>query len=176
MFKKCLIVVGVLCLVAIVLFLAATAVGPRFGWHVTMVGGGSMEPAIATGSAAVVQPVNAQNIAVGDVISFAPPSAPAAATIHRVVDVIAEDGALLFRTQGDANNAPDPYLVPAQNVKGRVMLAVPYVGYVLNGIGTPLGRSLLFGIPALFLIVYELRNISAEVRARHARRQQGIGR
>lgn len=172
MFKKALVVFGALCLVAILLCLAGAAMAPRFGWHVTVVGGGSMEPAIAAGGVVVVQPVDTQSIAAGDVVLYAPPSAPGTTTIHRVVEVVVENGALQFRTQGDANDAPDPYLVPAQNVKGQVRLLVPYLGYALSGIGTPLGRSLLFGVPALMLIAYELRNVCVAVRARRGRSQR----
>lgn len=172
MLKKLLIALGVLSFTVILMCFAGAAMAPRFGWQVTVVGGGSMKPAIATGSVAVIQPVDAQSIAVGDVISFAPPSAPAAATIHRVVEVFAEGGTLQFRTQGDANDTPDPYVVPAQNVNGWLRLSVPYAGYVLSGIGTPLGRSLLFGVPALLLIAYEIRSISVAARARRGRRQK----
>lgn len=159
MFKRALVVLGALCLVAILLGFAGAAMAPRFGWHVTVVGGGSMEPAIATGSVVVVQPVDTQSIAAGDVVLYAPPSAPGTTTIHRVVEVVVENGALQFRTQGDANDAPDPSLVPAQNVKGQVRLSVPYAGYVVYFIRTPLGLGLLIGMPAALIIGIELRNI-----------------
>lgn len=172
MLKKLVVALVVVTLTAVALCIAGAVVAPRFGWHVTVVSGGSMQPAIATGSVAVGQPVDVHDIAVGDAILFAPPSAPATVTIHRVVEVFAQGGTLQFRTQGDANDAPDPYVVPAQNVKGRVRLTVPYLGYALSGIGTPVGRSLLFGVPALLLIAHELHRIGAELRARRARRRR----
>jgi signal peptidase len=139
-------------------------VAPLFGWHFSVVAGGSMEPTIGFGSVAVIQPVEGQDVAVGDIIAFAPPSAPGSSTIHRVVGVEQGGGSVQFRTKGDANDSPDPNLVPAQNVRGRVCLYVPHLGSIINGMRSTTGRALLFGIPAGVIILLELKSIIGVVR------------
>ena len=164
MLKKVLLWVTMLFLAAVILGSIGMSIAPHFGWHFSILRGGSMEPAIDIGSVAVIQPVEAQTIAVGDIIEFAPPSATNGTTIHRVVEVVDEGGSLQFRTKGDANETADPYLVPAQNVEGGVWLCVPYLGHIIDDIRTPLGRALLFGIPAFLIILLELKSIFSVAR------------
>lgn len=134
-------------------------VSPQVGWHIDTVYGGSMEPAIKLGSLAVIQPVDPQDVKVGDAITYRSGTESNTVTTHRVIEVANNDGSLVFRTQGDANEDPDPYTVPAENVVGRVWISVPYAGYAMDFVKKPLGFGLLIGIPAAIIIGIELRNI-----------------
>ncbi len=52
---------------------------------------------------------------------------------HRVVGQGFDgEGELVLRTQGDANEDPDPQLVKPVQVKGEVWYSVPYLGHVNN--------------------------------------------
>ncbi len=164
MVKKVFQVLATLLLVMVVLACLGIFIAPRFGWHLDIVYGGSMEPAINVGSLAVIQPVEPQAVKVGDVITYRSGSESAMVTTHRVFEVMDNDGSLSFRTKGDANEDPDAYTVPAENVVGRMWLSVPYVGYVMDFIRTPLGFGLLIGIPAAIIVGMELRNIFSAVR------------
>lgn len=159
-------------LVAVVMLLAVLVIlAPRFGWQVSMVYSGSMEPALDVGGVAVVRPVDPQAIKAGDVISYAPPTDTSIRVTHRVIEVVQGGDSLMFRTKGDANEDPDAYAVPAQNVVGRVWICVPYLGYLIDYIRTPLGFGLLIGIPAALLILIELKSIFSLVRGS---RQKGF--
>ena len=48
--------------------------------------------------------------------------------IHRIVEIIQEDGALSYVTKGDANNAKDAGAVSAGDVVGKVIATVPGAG------------------------------------------------
>ncbi len=85
---------------------------------------------------------------------------------HRVIGPVPED-ASAFHTRGDANVAPDPAAVPARLVRGRVLWSVHGLGAVIEWLRWPNGFLLLVGLPALVLVV-------TEVRARGTGRGAGI--
>jgi signal peptidase len=147
-------------LAVIVLLMAAavfTFLAPHFGWRVDAVYSGSMEPQLKVGGLVVTQPIAAEDIRVGDNITFHSPLNKQLTT-HRVIAV--EDGASpAFRTKGDANEDADPFIVTAGNVVGKVCLHIPYFGYATQYIKTPLGFLLTLCLPGLIIIIMEMRNI-----------------
>jgi len=144
----------------IILLIAAAAftfLAPRFGWSVDTVFSGSMEPQLKVGGVVVTRPVAAEEIKVGDIITFHP-SMNEQLTSHRVIAV--DDGSSShFLTKGDANEDADPFVVPAQNVVGKVCFHIPYFGYATQFIKTPLGLLLTLCLPGLIIIIMEMRNI-----------------
>lgn len=141
---------------------------PRLmGWQAQVVLSGSMEPAMPTGSVAFVQPIEPEQLDVGDIISFYHPEKPSRVVTHRLAEIVRQDGNLVFQTRGDANDNVDPWLVPAADVIGTVRFSVPYTGYVTQRLRSPLGFALLVGIPAAVIIVGELRNIAGQLRRRN---------
>ena len=97
------------------------------------VAGGSMSPALEIGDLLIVQGVRSNEIEEGDIIVFTPPPEyGSATTIHRVIRIQQlENGTLLFKTKGDANDTEDPYWVPDFRVRGRPIHRIPYIGYIL---------------------------------------------
>ena len=97
------------------------------------VAGGSMRPTLETGDLLIVQGVPPENIQKDDIIVFTPPPEYGSAyTIHRVTRIQQlENGTLLFKTKGDANDSEDPYSVPDFRVHGRPMYWIPYIGYII---------------------------------------------
>ncbi|MBQ7547930.1 MAG: signal peptidase I [Clostridia bacterium] len=88
-----------------------------FGYSFMQVATGSMEPTIQTGSLIIVRETGAENIQVGDVITFysSDPLIAGKPNTHRVVAVRQENGQPVFTTRGDAAQQDDPYPVyPAQ--------------------------------------------------------------
>ncbi|MDI6693227.1 MAG: signal peptidase I [Anaerosomatales bacterium] len=90
----------------------------RYG--VTVVRGGSMEPALAPNDV-VIYRRGGSAIAQGDIVLFDHEGWPGG-VLHRVRAL--EPGGLL-QTQGDANPAPDRELVPRTRVRGVVCGIVP---------------------------------------------------
>jgi signal peptidase len=157
---------------ALVLLLA-----PRLlGANLLVVLSQSMEPNIPMGSIVVSQPVEAADeIGVGDVITFqasGPDGDPALIT-HRVVEIVDNGIGVHFRTQGDAVDDPDMFLVSSNNLVGRVWFSLPLVGYLIAFIRTPVGYLALAGLPAMMLILSEwveiLRSIREQKRPRVVR-------
>lgn len=144
-----------------VILLMATAVltflAPRFGWGVNTVLSGSMEPVLKVGGVLVTRPVAAEEIEVGDVISFDSPR-NGDLTSHRVT-AINSGFSLSFQTKGDANEDTDPFSVPAENVVGKKAFHIPWLGYLTQFVKTRLGFLLTLCLPGIAIIGMEIRNI-----------------
>ena len=122
---------GLVCLVLI-----ATLIPPLLGYQRYVVVGGSMEPAIHRGSVIFDEIVPVEDLRPGDVITYVPPG-PRPPSTHRIISrELDAQGSWLFRTKGDANADPDaqPFVLE-RPVQARVKLAIPYVGYLVDGAG-----------------------------------------
>jgi signal peptidase len=150
--------------VLVVVGALAASLAPRLlGYSSVIVYGGSMADSVPVGSIAVTEKVRPEDVGVGDVIVFHPPATPlnSLPLMHRVVSVREEEGQRVFQTKGDANPTPDPTEVALQDTGSRVVYTVPYVGYLVNFAGTPLGWALLLFLPATYLGLTTLRRIWA---------------
>jgi signal peptidase len=144
-------------IIAFIIIGGLTYFAPRFGWRVDTVLSGSMEPTLKVGGIVITRPVPFDDIKEGDIITYLAPS-DNKLTSHRV-NSISGSFLLGFATKGDANEQPDPYLVPMEAVVGKVVFTLPYIGYVTNFIKTPAGFLVLLGIPGIIVIIMEIRNI-----------------
>ena len=126
----------------------------QFGWEFDAVLSGSMEPELGVGGLVVFKPVDGRDIVAGDVISFKIPGIDTP-ICHRVIDRQETADGPLFQTMGDANEEPDINLIRAEDVNGKAVFYLPYVGYLgrLSQSGmTPL-RVLGKNLPAAVLVI-----------------------
>ena len=93
---------------------------------------GSMEPAYHTGSVLVVDRKQKNEVQVGDTIAFETGNTYIA---HRIVRIEKQG----YVTKGDANVTADPWIITANNVKGKVILSIPFLGYVFKFISGTAG-------------------------------------
>lgn len=150
-------------------------VAPHIGWRVDAVLSGSMEPELKVGSLVVTRPVEAETIAVGDIITFRPPTVGENLITHRVVG-IGQSSSLYFETKGDANDNPDPFTVPARNLVGKIYLHVPHWGYFTEFLKTPFGFLLAVVIPGFIIIVAYVASLwRAFITVRKERRDRLVG-
>jgi len=91
------------------------------------VAGSSMSPALHLGDMVVASKVTPDTIREGDIIEF---QQGEMRVIHRVIDIQESDGSTQFITKGDANSIPDASPVSLEQVKGRLIFAVPKLGWV----------------------------------------------
>jgi signal peptidase I len=139
-------------IVAVLLAVALGKVVPVTGRESIVIGGRSMEPAIPLGSTVVITPVTPADLVIGDVVSLQIDPSKATFT-HRIVDVVDRPDGRWIRTKGDANADPDPTLVPASAVLGRVDLTVPLVGYLIVLLSAPIGVLFVLGLGATLLAI-----------------------
>lgn len=159
---------------AVIAFLIIVALGVVFsafnipgGYKLFTVQSGSMEPAIKLGSVVVIQPK--ENYQEGDIITFKKESErnvlnPRTTTTHRIIEVKQENNKILYTTKGDANDSTDGTPVDKDLVLGKMLLAIPYLGYPVAFAKTQTGLILLVIIPAVIIIYGELLNVKKEVK------------
>ena len=117
----------------------------------------SMYPEIASGDLIICNTAEADEIQVNDVISFFDPMGSGNSVVtHRVLEVIAEDGQLSFRTKGDNNNAEDQVLVPQDNLVGVYRSRIPGLGNVAMFMQTTPGLILCVVCPVLLMVGFDM--------------------
>ncbi|HEY7590870.1 MAG TPA: signal peptidase I [Candidatus Limnocylindrales bacterium] len=149
-FRRALDLMLVAVVAAILLALALGRLVPMLGGTTLVVAGPSMGEAVPIGAAVVATPADPESLAVGDVVSLQVGPDHAVFT-HRIVRVIDRHGEVWIETKGDANPDPDPAIVPASAVLGRVTIVVPYVGYLLALESAPVGLGFLAGLTVLLI-------------------------
>ena len=141
-------------LVALIALAAIVAAGlsvsgqlPRFAVIQTT----SMVPTLVPGDVVMITKADPMSIDVGDIIAFNLVAYEVdeqgrpidmkgiKITVHRVIERKIINGRLYFRTQGDNNPVPDPWLVPASGVLGKAekVASLGTFGLVLTN---PVGR------------------------------------
>ena len=119
---------------------------------------GSMEPAIPVGGIVVIKPVNPETLREGDIICFQ--LSESTSVTHRIINVTDEG----FKTKGDANEDPDQGIVEKENIIGKVIFIMPFIGYLGYFVRTPIGFILLIILPVSLIIIMETGNIAKELR------------
>lgn len=142
------------------IILAVALVGVRLiGFDVYAVLSGSMEPTYKTGSVIYVQPCEADEVEVGDSITFVLNEDLVVAT-HRVVSI--DESAGSFTTKGDANSAIDGSPVLFENLLGKPVFTIPYLGYLVAYIQEPPGTYVAIAVCALLIMLAFLPDLFAK--------------
>jgi signal peptidase len=118
-----------------VLAFLGLAVGPHVLDYRTMTMlTGSMAPTIDPGDVVVSTPLDVDDVQVGMVITYHIPIDDHRVVTHRVIEVDhTADGTVSVRTQGDANNAPDPWTaVLTGDTAYQMQAVVPEIGHLIT--------------------------------------------
>jgi signal peptidase len=150
-------------IIAIVIALLIISVLPITGnIKFMVVQSGSMEPAIKMGSVVMIKPVNDYKI--GDIITFGEITKIKSPTTHRIDDMKVIEGEVYYITKGDANNASDQKDVSRKEIIGKVLIAIPYLGFAIDFAKKPIGFVLIIGVPAAVIVADEVKKIIKEVK------------
>lgn len=111
---------------------------------------GSMSPAYGVGSLGIAHEVPASELSVGDVVSVH--DARGNRVTHRIVGIDARGDGAVLTLRGDTNDVVDAQTYDVTSVD-RVVLDVPYAGYVVNAGSSPAGLVLggLLAVGLLYL-------------------------
>lgn len=150
-------------LVLAVVLLIFTAFNPVQNFKLFRVNSGSMEPVIKVGSVVLVQKIDTKTLKENDVITYNLSSDEKLAVTHRITEVVLKNGKTIYRTKGDANKAEDATEISLEQIKGKVIFSIPFLGYLSLWMRKPLGFILLIILPALLLIISEIINIKKTI-------------
>jgi len=127
------------------------------GWFPLIVLTDSMYPEIESGDLIINKTVDPEAVQVGDVISFFDPAGNGTTIVtHRVVEVVEENGAKMFRTRGDNNNTEDRLLVGAQDIVGTYRSRIPGAGSIALFMQTTTGLIVCVVMPILLIVGYDI--------------------
>lgn len=142
-------------LVILFVILAIMLVGVRIlGIQVYTVLSGSMEPTYHVGSVIYVKDVDPYDLLVGDPVTFEF-GADATAT-HRIVAIVPDEqnpDSFCFQTKGDANDTVDNALVSYDEVIGKPIFTIPYLGYLAMYIQTKSGKCFLIALGVVTMLL-----------------------
>jgi signal peptidase len=129
-----------------------------FGVSAYVVLSDSMAPRFSSGDVIVVAQVDPTDINEGDIITFVSrgPSTFGEIITHQVEEVIEIDGLLNFVTKGINLNSIDPTPVSEQEILGRYVFHIPFLGFVVSYLQTTGGFIILFVLPMSGLILFEI--------------------
>jgi len=102
----------------------------------------SMEKELCVGDVAVIKKCNPNDVQVGDIIEY---QMEGFTVIHRITQKSQRNGEFYFITKGDNNKTPDPEEVREDQLIGKVIYKVKYLGY-----------------PAIWLHLLEVQDAEAE--------------
>ena len=101
-----------------------------------------------------------QDLQVGQIITFFEATAKGEKTgkviTHRIIEVTEKDGAVVYRTKGDANNTADKIPVMPQNIIGVYKNRVAKLGALVLFLQKPWGILIFIGVPVLAFIIYDI--------------------
>lgn len=170
MFSSILKAIGIAGLVLSIALSLAVALPSVLGVKPYVVLTGSMVPAIPVGSLVYTEDVLPDDIQEGEVITFFESQKAfngseggSVVVTHRVVENDVEASALI--TKGDANDEADLFPIPYENVIGKVVFHLPFLGRVALMLDSISGKAALFAFIAGSLILCLVSNrISRAVR------------
>ena len=118
----------------------------------------SMMPVISSGSLIVVN--NQLNYYPGDIVTYIIKDNPNKNPVtHRIFKSINWDDRNLFATKGDANFTVDSQLISRDEIIGKVIYQIPYLGMFIYTAQTKIGSFFYIIIPAFIIIFIEFKNI-----------------
>lgn len=127
--------------------LAGNVMPMPFGWGVSVVLSGSMEPELSVNDLVIVN--EQEDYSVDDVVVYQDGNM---LVVHRIISI--EDREIV--TKGDANSAPDEP-ISASDIKGKVITRVPFLGVPVHFLKTPVGFILILAAAALMFELPHLR-------------------
>ena len=111
----------------------------------------SMSNIFELGDLTITKQVSEKELHEGDIITFWDSKHKTVIT-HRIEDItVTEDGEKEYTTKGDMNNASDKEKVKYEQIEGKCIYYVKYIGNIILALQQPAGLIIAFLIP---LIIY----------------------
>ena len=120
----------------------------------------SMDPIILVNSLFITKPYPFYQI--NEIVTFEFPGNKEIVT-HRIVNLSKQNNQTYYITKGDNNDLVDRRLIPPENIFGKVIIVIPFLGWLVRFIQTKLGLAILVVIPATLVARKEILIIIKEL-------------
>lgn len=137
-----------------------------FGCEAYIIKTNSMEPSIKNGDVVITKKVPEEKIQVGDIITF---KQDADIITHRISRIEEENGKK-YITKGDNNNIEDSSKITYQEIKGKEIITIPYLGKIIN----ILQNKIVFWIILLIILIMCFYKIQKQEKSEIRREKKKI--
>ncbi len=110
---------------------------------------GSMEPELPVGSLIFVKSIDYHQLEKGDIIAFS--RLGENVVTHRVVNN--DQNQQTVTTKGDANEKADLFPVEYKDIKGKMILSIPVLGYILSWFSHLFSKMIIIGVIIILIII-----------------------
>lgn len=138
-----------------------------FGYKSYIIKTNSMEPTININDVVINKDVSKDEINVGDVITFLHNGE---VITHRITKIENDGDVTRYTTKGDNNNIEDIFKITYENVKGKHVLTIPYLGKVVQ----LLENKLLFLIILLIILIFMFAQLQNQEKKDNRREKKKI--
>ena len=138
-----------------------------FGYKAYIIKSDSMEPSIKSGDVVIVEKIPEENIQVGDIITF---KKNTEIITHRISRIEEEANIKRYVTKGDNNNLEDIEKVTYEDIKGKNVIIIPYLGKIIN----MLENKIIFLIILLIILMLCFNKIQKQEKIESRREKKKI--
>ena len=124
----------------------------------------SMEPTISINDVVITKKVEKDEIKIGDVITFVQDGE---VITHRITQI---DSNGEFTTKGDNNNIEDIFKITYDNIEGKHILTIPYLGKIVQ----VLDNKIVFLIITLIILIFMFITIQKQEKKENRREKKKI--
>ena len=134
---------------------------------------GSMEPSIKVRDAIVIKRTTEDNIEIGDVITYrsTDPTYYGILITHRVRAINEVNGEKIFITKGDNNETIDRSPVKFNQIRGKVVMRIPKIGYIKYFLIDYYGWIVAILIPSVAIISYDIVKLFKGINSKHNKKK-----
>ena len=166
--KKVIEIIAIIVIYNIVLMAISSAnkinIINIFGYKSYIIKTNSMEPTISINDVVIAKKVKKQDIKKGDVITFLQEGE---VITHRITK-IDENGD--YTTKGDNNNIEDTFKIIYDNIEGKHILTIPYLGKIIQ----ILDNQIVFLIITLIVLIFIFIMIQNQEKRENRREKKKI--
>lgn len=138
-----------------------------FGYKSYVIKTNSMEPTININDVVINKDVSQDEINVGDVITFLHDGE---VITHRITKIENDGDVTQYTTKGDNNNIEDTFKISYENIRGKHVLTIPYLGKVVQ----LLENKLLFLIILLIILIFLFAQLQNQEKKDNRREKKKI--
>ena len=135
-----------------------------FGYKSYIIKTNSMEPTIGINDVVIAKKVEKKEIKKGDVITFLQDGE---VITHRITQIDEEGN---YTTKGDNNNIEDIFKITYDNIEGKHVLTIPYLGAIVLA----LDNKIVFLIITLIVLIFMFITILNEEKKENRREKKKI--
>lgn len=137
-----------------------------FGYKAYTIKSDSMEPTIKNGDVIIIKKIPEEKLEDGDIITF---KQNADIITHRISKIEEENGKK-YITKGDNNNLEDSAKITYQEIKGKKIITIPYLGKIMN----ILENKIVFLIILLIILIICFYKIQKQEKSEIRREKKKI--